>query len=537
MDPFPTSPMRGPMGSVTAVTRARPPNCHRRRRSSLAARDPPARPNRPEKGTAMAIDLTKPAKQVIIGSDEYKTMLDNLQGNAIKSHGRNESRHVFLKFTGPKAQVRSWIKTKIAPRVLTAAAQRAQSAAGGDGGLVILFYLSAEGYRYLGLDPAKLKSRIFNKGMKHQGTNLIRELFDIDNKDPKPDKWEPGFQKTIHAMVSLADDQAQDQTRLLNELSLLKIQITGLAEILLVDEGRALRRTVRDGVTLVRPEPIEHFGYYDGISQPLFTKEDLDQYKAEGKGDPDTGWDPGASLDLLVEKDPFTTAPDAYGSYLVYRKLYQNFGEFQAREEKLGDDIPLPEEQGGAMAVGRFEDGTPVVKFPDDGHAYTNDFVFKSDDPDGWKCPAHAHIRKVNPRGTTPHTSFEDERRRRITRRGIPYGKPMPEICDAEETDDDPAADRGLLFMCYQANIEKQFEFIQRTWVDNPNFPESVLRPTADKTGDDPVIGQNRNEKQRWPREWGNPAAGREKFNFEAAVTLKGGEYFFAPSKPFLQSL
>ncbi len=28
-----------------------------------------------------------------------------------------------------------------------------------------------------------------------------------------------------------------------------------------------------------------------------------------------------------------------------------------------------------------------------------------------------------------------------------------------------------------------------------------------------------------------------KKFNFEAAVTLKGGEYFFAPSKPFLESL
>ena len=91
--------------------------------------------------------------------------------------------------------------------------------------------------------------------------------------------------------------------------------------------------------------------------------------------------------------------------------------------------------------------------------------------------------------------------------------------------------------MCYQANIEKQFEFIQRTWVDNPNFPDSVLTPTEDKTGDDPLIGQHRNKKQRWPKAWGNAAAGREKSNFEAAVTLKGGEYFFAPSKPFLQAL
>jgi Dyp-type peroxidase family len=492
----------------------------------------------------MAIDLTKPAKQVDIASSEYQALLANLQGNALKSHGRNESRHVFLKFTGPKAQVRAWIRTKIAPRVLTAAAQRAQSAAGGDGGLVILFYLAAEGYRYLGLDPAKLKSRVFNKGMKHKGHNLIKELFDTDNQDPKPDKWEPGFQQTIHAMVSLADDQAQDQTRLLNEVSLLRAQLAGLADILLIDEGRALRRTVRDGTPLASPEPIEHFGYFDGISQPLYTKEDLDRYKQDGKGDPDTGWDPGASLDLLVEADPFTTEADSYGSYLVYRKLYQNYGEFHAREDAVEAAVGLPDEQGGAMAVGRFEDGTPVVVSATAGQVYTNDFVYKSPDPtksldpDGFRCPAHAHIRKVNPRGTTPSTSFENERKRRITRRGIPYGKPMPDICDAVATDPNPAADRGLLFMCYQANIEKQFEFIQRTWVDNPNFPTNVLNlPTGKDTGDDPLIGQHRNAPQRWPKTWGNAAAGRVKFNFESAVTLKGGEYFFAPSKPFLLAL
>jgi Dyp-type peroxidase family len=486
----------------------------------------------------MPLDLTKSAKQVDLGTSDYKALLDNLQGNILKSHGRNESRHVFLKFTGPKAGVRNWIKTSMAPRVLTAAAQRAQSAAGGDGGLVVLFYLSAEGYRYLGLDPAKLKSKIFNKGMKHQGSNLIQELFSTDNKDPKPDKWEPGFQKVVHAMVALADDQAQDQTRLLNEVSLLRAQLAGLAEILLIDEGRALRRTVRDGQTLKDPEPIEHFGYFDGISQPLFTAEDLKDYKDSGKGDPDTGWNPGASLDLVLEKDPFATATDAYGSYLVYRKLHQNFGQFHDRVAACAVATGHSPDLAGAMAVGRFEDGTPVAVSSAAGQKYTNDFIFKTLDPKGFRCPAHAHARKVNPRDTTPSTSFEDERKRRIVRRGIPYGKPMPDVCDAVATDPDPAADRGLLFMCYQANVEKQFEFIQRTWVDNPNFPDNVFNnPLDTDTGDDPLIGQDKDEKQRWPKTWGNQAAGRTAFNFEAAVTLKGGEYFFAPSKAFLAGL
>jgi Dyp-type peroxidase family len=494
----------------------------------------------------MAVDLTKPAQDVDLLSDAYKPLMERLQANILKSHGRDESRHVFLRFTGPAASVRAWIRDKIAPRVLSARLQHEQARDKVDGGLVVLFYLSAEGYRYLGLDADKLKSRVFRKGMKHQGSNLIKELFDTDNKDPKPEKWEPGFQKTVHAMVALGDDQKQDQTRLLNEVSLLKAQVAGFAEVLLIDAGRALRRIARDGTPLASPEPIEHFGYFDGISQPLFGKDDLQRYYDEGKGTKGDGnWDPGASLDLVLEKDPFAADADAFGSYLVYRKLHQNYGEFQAREEECGDKVGLDGELAGAMAVGRFEDGTPVAVFEQEGNQYTNDFVFKSPvpgksvDPNGFKCPAHAHIRKVNPRGTTPSTSLEDERRRRIVRRGIPYGKPFPGLCGPDvPSDPDPAADRGLLFMCFQANVEKQFEFIQRTWVDNPNFPTNVFNlPTGKDTGDDPLIGQNRNEPQRWPKTWGDEAAGRERFNFESAVTLKGGEYLFAPSLPVLKSL
>jgi hypothetical protein len=89
--------------------------------------------------------------------------------------------------------------------------------------------------------------------------------------------------------------------------------------------------------------------------------------------------------------------------------------------------------------------------------------------------------------------------------------------------------------MCFQQNVEDQFEFIQRTWIDNKNFPAGILFQRD--TGDDPLIGQDRDEAQRWPKRWGDKEAGKKTFNFESAVTLKGGEYFFAPSLPFLRSL
>jgi deferrochelatase/peroxidase EfeB len=115
----------------------------------------------------------------------------------------------------------------------------------------------------------------------------------------------------------------------------------------------------------------------------------------------------------------------------------------------------------------------------------------------------------------------------------------MPGVADPTESDPDPAAPRGLLFMCYQRNVEHHFEFIQRTWVDNEHFPTGLttLGILQKDTGDDPLIGQDPDVAQRWPKTWGDEDAGKKAFNFESAVTLKGGEYFFAPSIPFLRSL
>ena len=495
----------------------------------------------------MAVDLTRPPEDVTTApGSPYRNLFERLQGNILKPHGRNVEKHVFLKFTGTPANVRTWIRTNIAPAILSTAAQfdqsrQRQADENFDGGLVTLFFLSAAGYRYLGLNPSQFGSGAFKKGMKDQSDGVGDFLFGTGNKDPKPSRWEVGYRDSVHAMVQLGDDP-EDETRLLNALELVKAEVAGIATVLAIETGRALRRTVDDGVNPKRVEPIEHFGYFDGISQPIFTKEDLEKYYSDGKGtDAPGNWDPGASLELVLADDPFSSDDEAFGSYLVYRKLYQNFGQFEDRVTACAQASGQSPTIAGAQAVGRFKDGTPLVDSDTATAQYKNDFIFKSLDPDGWRCPAHAHIRKVNPRETTPRTSPTAERKRRIARRGIPYGKPMPEICDAEQTDPNSAADRGLLFLCFQANVENQFEFIQRTWVDNPNFPDNVLNVPdilgGKDTGDDPLIGQDQNEKQRWPKRWGDPAAGREKFNFEAAVTLKGGEYFFAPSIPFLKGL
>ncbi|MBC7965203.1 MAG: Dyp-type peroxidase, partial [Fuerstia sp.] len=309
----------------------------------------------------------------------------------------------------------------------------------------------------------------------------------------------------------------------------------GIGEVLTVEEGTVLRR--KNPAAGGDPESVEHFGYFDGISNPLFTQQDLNDERPENKNR--THWDPEASLDLVLVDDPFSSQADAFGSYFVYRKLGQDVATFNVRVKALALALNTTEALAGAMVVGRFKDGTPVLKTdtPTPGPEIANDFNFR-EDRNGARCPLQSHIRKVNPRGTTPLTSLDSERRRRIVRRGIPYGKPMPGIADTPEPDANPAAPRGLLFMCFQQNVEDQFEFIQRTWVDNEHFPKGVLTlGLFGDTGDDALIGQDADESQRWPKKWGNSDAGTKSFNFESAVTLKGGEYFFAPSIPFLRSL
>jgi len=481
----------------------------------------------------LTIKLDTPAEQVDVNASVFTPMLQNLQANILKPHGRDFARHIFLKFVGTPAEVKHWIKQQVAPLVTSAkqqyeaSAKRNSAPAGAfDGGLSVGFYLSARGYAHLGFETSGFASESFRKGMKDQHDGVFSKALDLDNEDPPVERWEPQFRKEIHALVTLADD-----TLARVEGAALELQqgAASVAQVLGIEEGNVLRRD---------KEPVEHFGYFDGISQPLFTKQDVE---ANRDRNPNTAaWNPSARLNLVLVDDPLTRAPDAFGSYLVYRKLGQNVPRFVATVTQLAQSLGTNPDLAGAYVVGRFKDGTPVAlaEASAPGLSKDNDFNYDKDSA-GFRCPAHAHIRKVNPRGTTPITSLTSEKRRRIARRGIPYGLPVSGVADNLPSNDAPDAKRGLLFMCFQANIEDQFEFIQRTWVDNKHFPTSVLTNGLfhKDTGDDPLIGQDRDEAQRWPKKWGDDDRGKKTINFDAAVNLEGGEYLFAPSLPFLASL
>ncbi|MBV8731318.1 MAG: peroxidase, partial [Acidobacteriia bacterium] len=245
---------------------------------------------------------------------------------------------------------------------------------------------------------------------------------------------------------------------------------------------------------------------------------------------PTENWDPRAGPNLVLIQDPYGQSADDCGSYLVFRKLEQNvrgfrqhIAELAARLEANGAGLDL----AGAMVIGRFLNGTPVVLNDEPQRKFENDFRYTRSDPQGNRCPFSAHIRKTNPRGGSG-TPLARERMHRIARRGITYGDFTPLNTPLEST---PETGIGLLFQCCQANIANQFEHLQRQWASNAQFPKP-------KSGKDPLIGQPANSAVRrleFPDPWGKTS--RVPFGFESFVTMKGGEYFFAPSIRFLRSL
>jgi deferrochelatase/peroxidase EfeB len=166
-----------------------------------------------------------------------------------------------------------------------------------------------------------------------------------------------------------------------------------------------------------------------------------------------------------------------------------------------------------------------------------NNFDYR-DDAAGLKCPFHSHIRKTNPRGESVRpglaSSLDEERQHIMVRRGITYGerktKPAGKNGGIEFTDQ-PTGGVGLLFMAYQNDIATQFEFTQAIWANNKNFVNSG-------TGIDPVIGQGDAGGQKCPVHWGgSPDDSSKPFDFRGFVSMKGGEYFFAPSLSALKNL
>ena len=229
----------------------------------------------------------------------------------------------------------------------------------------------------------------------------------------------------------------------------------------------------------------EPFGFRDGLSG---ARVDVGDGRA-----PETGVALLAPGEVILGCEnaagvaPAAPALGENGTFVVLRQLEQDVRAFwsywhsQARDEQ--EAVWL-----AAKAVGRWPNGMPVSGSIasaeptfDEAEAFAP-FQF-SEDPRGLKCPFGAHVRRANPRdglGDDPAASLDGVRHHRLVRRGRVYGSPAPNswypscIRDAKVSAGEPAEDasRGLLFIALCADIARQFEFVQQTWLNNPKFSD-----------------------------------------------------------------
>jgi deferrochelatase/peroxidase EfeB len=347
----------------------------------------------------MPVDLTK--TRIDHRADKYQTMLKNLQGNILKGHGRNFSVHIFLQFRSEPESVRTWLRDVAAPYVTSTHRQLKEAdefrTYGVPGRLFGNIFLSAKGYEALGYTREDITCRFVEEPAVIDGREVVNIKF-VDGmaaaqqelNDPDPKTWEAAYQdQQIEAVILLADD---DENFLLRQARQLIDAAQAVATVLTLERGRVMRNN--------RGESIEHFGYVDGRSQPLFLLTDVE---SEEKAGGVQRWDPSVPLGLVLAADPFAVPPaDCFGSYLVFRKLEQNVRGFKEREEQLARWLGLKgsaAHRAGALIMGRFRDGTPLTSSPVDGmsEGVPNNFTY-AEDADGSKCPFGAHIRKVNPR-------------------------------------------------------------------------------------------------------------------------------------------
>jgi len=442
---------------------------------------------------------------------------------------------LLLKIEDP-ARAQRWLRETI-PEITTAADKTSEQLSQWTTSLNLAVTWS--GLKALGLPDAALETfpAEFQEGMSARADILG------DGGESAPEAWEfggaagPARQEELHLLLMLYGSTEAEVSALL-DWERPRLAAGGLREL-----GAQRAARVRDAEGHV----VEHFGFRDGLSQPLVegfvdakhphpdhaspikAGEFLLSYENEYAEIPDSPGVPAA----LDTKGVLPSAREAgwkelgrNGSYLVLRKLRQDVESFQSflethKELAVGETDALKKQWLAAKLLGRWPNGAPLHPGEDtppaqasaEGHGIDNTFGFSEKDQEGYGCPVASHIRRANPRDALPpnvEMSNQVSRRHRILRRGITYSD---------------GADKGMFFIAINANIARQFEFLQQTWLNNGKFGGRYDER-------DPLVAHGAGKLTLPHQPLRRCVEGIERF-----VIVKGGGYFFLPGMKALEFL
>jgi deferrochelatase/peroxidase EfeB len=441
---------------------------------------------------------------------------------------------------------------------------------------VTILSLASSGLKKLGLaeQTRAMFPMAFLQGMAHP----VRSAMLADTGDDKPSDWLWGAGDNVPdaAILTYAVDDAE-----------LRESVRMIESGIAAHGGRVAHKIML--ATRKKPDPNvkrskfapEAFGFADGMSQPVIEgtkrwmrEEDKIHTVKPGEfllGYPDNRGFMPPSPTVRATEDPenlltviFPHHSDAVrqpdfsasganadrdfgrgGTFLVIRQLEQDADSFNgyladaastyAGHSGVPKELTTPkqiEEWIGAKMVGRWRDGTSLVRYPHrpgsgwDGERDVepdNEFLFGKEDPQGQRCPFGAHIRRGNPRESMVPGSDEQlaiVNRHRVLRMGRGF--------EASGSGDPKATKKGLLFMCLNGDIERQFEFIQQTWC-------AALQFHGLENEVDPILGRGGEKTGRLTIP--TPEGPLLIQGFKDFVRVRGGGYFFIPGKRALHYL
>lgn len=417
-------------------------------------------------------------------------------------------------------------------------------------GTAVNLALTAHGLRHLGLPDGAPNLGMnalpgpFHMGMAARG----RRLGDEGEEHPDKWSWSDGGDEPVHAALFL--------------YALSEERLAELRRFHIGDAGRRGIRLVAEVATLPQPggdHIKEHFGFRDGMAQPVIAgtiraaKPHAPQDLVPA-GEMIIGYanaqgflTPGIPLsprdDPMNRLPEMPAKPDRFprfganaagepnrdfgrnGAFVAIRMLEQNVVDFRDATEAIAQRITasyphldsvlgvkVTREWVQARMVGRWHDGAPLLgNSRDPGRKWRErPMAFGTDDPAGYQCPLGAHVRRANPRDSLqPGDEVEQGivNRHRMIRRGRSY---------------EMEGKKGLMFVAICEDLERQFEFVQRTWLDSNGFHGLAQN--------DPLIGRcPANETRTFdiPTPGGTIlATGLPQF-----VYVRAGGYFFLPSR------
>ncbi|BEP77605.1 hypothetical protein GmRootV59_54430 (plasmid) [Variovorax sp. V59] len=377
----------------------------------------------------------------------------DVQGNILRGYKANHASYLFFRIDDP-ALARNWLAQDLPNAATPWLGVASASHWPGDKAPAVLTQVAFthQGLRAL-LAPARQPElQTFPTAFREGATQRAEANFDRGSSGP--DHWLFGKPagEPEHVVLFLYTKESGTETSAYE--TAVRVLEQGAAKGL--RHLRTLRGDSRGGY--------EPFGFRDGISEPRVSG----QYTSA-----EPAFQPAASPgEFLLHQDydsvyggtSLGNMPQALagnGTFGVLRLLEQDVAGFKAATEQEAKRLGVDKDRLRAKLMGRRYDGTPLALEPAapdpsgplDAFDYAPSWEFPDleNDHEGLRCPVGAHIRRANPR--TARVAGQ-RHARRLLRRGM-----------ASRWQEGSVEKEGLMGLFLGANIEQQFEFIQREWL------------------------------------------------------------------------